>query len=69
MAVHSHKSQVNYKKNWWAAYNVYYLNVADAVEICRRGKDNFIDSVKYKTVQHQVTGWQMNWKRFSCGLI
>ena len=23
----------------------------------------------YKTVQHQVTGWEMNWERFGFGLI
>jgi len=46
MAVHSPKSQVSYKKNRWAAYNVYYLNVADAIKSCRRGKDNFNDTVK-----------------------
>jgi hypothetical protein len=26
-------------------------------------------SLRYKTIQHQVTGWQMNWERFGFGLI
>jgi hypothetical protein len=69
MAVHSPKSQVSYKKNLWAAYYVYDLTVADAVKSCRGGKDNFSDTVKYKTVQHQVTGRQINWERFGYGHI
>jgi hypothetical protein len=57
IAVHSPKSQISYEKNLWAAWNQYYLNVANAIKRCRRWKDNFNDTVKYKTVQHQMTGW------------
>jgi hypothetical protein len=69
MAVYNPKSQISYKKKRWATYNVYYFNVVDAIKSCRRGKDNFNDTVNYKTVHHHVTGWQINWQRFGCGLI
>jgi len=67
MAVHNPKSQVRYKKNLWAAYNVYYLNAVDAVKSRRRGKDNFNDLSDIRL--QQVTGQQMNWERFDCHLI